>query len=298
MDKELIAQPQPGIVPAATSIEALIARAIDRGVPVETMERLLVMRTQLKAEAAKEAYFLALAALQNELPIIPKTKRVNYGEGRAKYSYAPLDDIIPIVQPLVFKHGFSVTLNEGVDEAGKPVAIATAHHIEGHSEDSRFPIVVDASARMNAAQQQASARTYAKRYAYCNVLGIVTGDEDDDAQTSSDPPADRRPGKVVVVPASQGKPVQAPPPRPAGKPITDKQIGRLCAIAKAGGHHGDDVDLWLQAQYGFTSKTHITMNIYDEICNRLADKNPLLPLAGAAEPPPPGDEDFPAEWNQ
>src|SRR3990167_3791525 len=35
---------------------------------------------------------------------------------------------------------------------------------------------------MNAAQKVASALTYAKRYAFCNAFGILTGDADDDAR--------------------------------------------------------------------------------------------------------------------
>lgn len=268
MDDKLIAQPQPGIVPAATSIEALIARAIDKGVPVETMERLLVMRTQLKAEAAKEAYFLALAALQAELPIIPKSKPVDYGNGKAKYSYAPFDEIIKIVQPYLFKHGFSVTLGERHDDT-KAFAVATAHHIDGHSESSDFPIVVDASARMNAAQQQASARTYAKRYAYCNVLGIVTGDEDDNAQTSSvrpDTPVRMVPVTPTVV-----------------RTINPDERKRLWTVASKAGHSNEEVKTWLLGVYRYKSSNDIRIDQFNDICNRLADRAPL----NEPEPPPP-----------
>ena len=37
------------------------------------------------------------------------------------------------------------------------------------------------TAMMNAPQQTAATMTYAKRYAFCNAFGIMTGDEDTDA---------------------------------------------------------------------------------------------------------------------
>jgi len=54
--------------------EALIAKAIDKNVHVETTERLLMMRRELKAEWAKEAFDKAMSAFQAECPIIKKNK--------------------------------------------------------------------------------------------------------------------------------------------------------------------------------------------------------------------------------
>lgn len=41
-------------------------------------------------------------------------------------------------------------------------------------------------------QQSASSLTYAKRYAFTNAFGIVTGDEDNDAATAGPAPSTRR----------------------------------------------------------------------------------------------------------
>jgi hypothetical protein len=42
---------------------------------------------------------------------------------------------------------------------------------------------------MNEPQRFASALTFAKRYAFCNAFGILTGDEDDNAEKATAPPA-------------------------------------------------------------------------------------------------------------
>ena len=54
----------------AVDPQALLAQAIDKGMPVESMERLLAMRREMKAEYARDQYFKALAGFQHECPVI------------------------------------------------------------------------------------------------------------------------------------------------------------------------------------------------------------------------------------
>jgi hypothetical protein len=68
---------QQEVVPQA---EALIAKAIEHNLPVESLERLLDMRERLRAEQAREAYFTGLARFQAGCPVIPKTKCVTAPE--------------------------------------------------------------------------------------------------------------------------------------------------------------------------------------------------------------------------
>ncbi|MDD5590162.1 MAG: hypothetical protein PHQ47_03240, partial [Candidatus Portnoybacteria bacterium] len=69
------------VIEKGNSAEALIAQAIDKGVSVETMEKLLAMRKELKAEWAKEEFIKAMANFQKECPIIEKKKPV-YEKGQ------------------------------------------------------------------------------------------------------------------------------------------------------------------------------------------------------------------------
>ena len=57
--------------------EALIAKAIDKKVPVETMERLLVMRRELKAEWAKEHLIKPWQLFKRIAQLLKKQKRKN-----------------------------------------------------------------------------------------------------------------------------------------------------------------------------------------------------------------------------
>lgn len=187
-------EPKQEIVPAKSknktaliqiSPEVLIAQAIDKGVPVETMERLLAMRRELKAEQSKEAYDRAMSAFQSECQTIEKTKKVLNKDKTVRYAYAPIEAIVEQVKPLLQKHGFSYTIDAPVDENSVTAICKTTHEL-GHSTTSSFKIPIDKDSYMSAPQKFASALTFAKRYAFCNAFGILTGDEDDDTQTISE----------------------------------------------------------------------------------------------------------------
>jgi hypothetical protein len=203
---------KPEVVPAprieqGTDAERLIALAIDKGTPIETMEKLLAMRRELKEEQAKEAYYAALAAFQAECPTIPKTQNVSYTG--VNYKYAPLDIIVATIKDALKNHGFSYTVTTKQTETSV-TAICNAHHEQGHTEPTEFTIPVDSKSKMNDAQRTASALTYAKRYAFCNAFGIMTGDEDDDAQGAGE----RHEGRAYARPAQ-------PPPQPHVSEIND-----------------------------------------------------------------------------
>ncbi len=180
-------EPNNQIVPAGEQksggleLQPLIHMAIEKKVPVETIERLLAMRTQLKAEFAKEAFDNAMADFQGECPVIKKTKDGGKTKsGIVAYSYAPLDKIVSQTKGLIAKHGFSYQIK--TEMTGEKVkAICIVKHRLGHSEQSEMEVPLGAKTDiMSAPQVVASATTFAKRYALCNAFGIITGDEDNE----------------------------------------------------------------------------------------------------------------------
>jgi hypothetical protein len=158
------------------SAEMLIQRAIDANVPVESLEKLLEMRRVLKQEAAKEAFFWALAQFQNECPAIEKQVDVDN-----KYKYAPFEHIAKVIRPLLTKHGFSYTFNaEYIHSNNVTMQRVTCRlHREGHTESSEFTAPAVGTKLMNATQIAASALTYGKRYSLCGALGLTVGKDVD-----------------------------------------------------------------------------------------------------------------------
>jgi hypothetical protein len=161
-----------------TDADALIARAIDQNVPVETMEKLLAMRRELKSEFAKQEFDKSMAKFQSECPIIEK--KDSAGSSSFNYKYASLDHIVGQVKGILAKNGFSYTFDTK-KENGALITYCHVKHKDGHFETSQFEIAIDTGSRMNISQKDGAASTYGKRYAFCNAFGILTGDEDTDA---------------------------------------------------------------------------------------------------------------------
>jgi len=235
MDQEIIeAQPQAVVQANAFNVEALISEAIKQGTPVDTMERILAMRRELKAEFAKEAFDRAMAKFQAECPVIEKKKKVAFNT--TNYSYAPLDEIVGQVKSIISGNGFSYTFDtEQTDRAIK--VFCKVKHELGHSESSKFEIEIDTAAKMNRSQQYGSALTYGKRYAFCDAFGILTGDEDDDAISSG------------------GGHKQAKQATPAKQPkVSDSQLKMIKSLADQKGYVKDDV-VAICKEMGFSTLT-------------------------------------------
>jgi hypothetical protein len=159
---------------------SLIQQAITQKVPIEVLERLLVMREKLQKEAAEIAFREAMSRFQSEIPVVEKKKRVYGKDGKLRYAYAPLEDIVVTVQPFLEKNKLSYDIDTEMKDDMIAVKV-TVSHVMGHTKDTHFKVPIDYDAYMTAPQKFASAQTYAKRYAFCNGFGILTGDDDNDA---------------------------------------------------------------------------------------------------------------------
>lgn len=202
-------------------VELLLQNAIAKGVPIETMERLLAMRKELKAEAAKEAFDAAMSRFQETCPVIEKTKKVMNKDGRSvRYVYAPIDSIISQVGHLIGKQGLSYTFDVIQDDT-TVTAICRVKHSLGHMETTNFRIPIDKESFMSGPQRFAAALTFGKRYAFCNAFGIATGDEDTDATDVDAPTVVQAPKPVAAAPL----PVNPPPP--AKTPLIEKTRDEL-----------------------------------------------------------------------
>jgi hypothetical protein len=213
-----------GLVVVKGEAEALIAQAIERHVPVETMEKLLSMRRELKQERAKEEYDRAMAAFQADCPTIAKTKEVKIRTGIVAYRYAPIESIVEQVRDILKKHGFSYSTNMELLGNGVKVSVKVTH-AAGHSEITEMSVPLgNKTDIMSQSQVVAAAQTFAKRYAFCNAFGILTGDEDTDgASISSD---NHKHGEIN----GQGR-------------ITQKQIGFIKGLLVKKGHSEEELFL-------------------------------------------------------
>jgi hypothetical protein len=165
------------------AIQGFISQAIEKGTPVETMEKLFALREKAKAEYAREEFMKAMASFQRDCPVIVKKKIVTEKGGvGVRYKYAPLDDIVSQVKKPLADNLLSYDFDTVEDQEKKTLeVICVITHALGHSKSSKFKIPIGAEAYMSDVQKYGARVTFAKRYAFCNALGILTGDEDTDA---------------------------------------------------------------------------------------------------------------------
>lgn len=116
----------------------------------------------------------ALVKAQSEFPPIPKTKEVLVSSQKGSYTfkYAPLEDTIRLVRPVLSKHGIGFT--QGAE--GERL-ITTVFHESGEWIEHSMPLPDIAY------QQQYGAQlTYRRRFSFKSALGIETDEDDVDSQ--------------------------------------------------------------------------------------------------------------------
>lgn len=117
----------------------------------------------------------ALVAAQAEFAAIPKTAENPF----FKSKYADLATVISHTQPVLAKHGLAVSQHPTTLD-GEPALTTWLLHSSGQSLKDTMRLC----AAKSDPQGQGAAITYARRFAYMAVLGLVA-DADDDGQAAT-----------------------------------------------------------------------------------------------------------------
>ena len=138
-----------------------------------------------------------MAQFQAQCPTIEKTKEVKTRGGMVAYKYAPIESIVAQVKRPLQNNGFSYKTQIDLTPNGVKATVRVTH-AAGHSEDTSMEVPLGNKTEiMSLSQVTAAASTFAKRYAFCNAFGILTGDEDTDGAKFDD--SDISPDVVPVV---------------------------------------------------------------------------------------------------
>lgn len=164
-------------VPEPTGMAIVIERlASNPAVDVTKLEKLIELQERMLAHNAKASFNAAFSVMQGEIPAIVEKGKTNNG------SYAPLEDIVEAVRPILTKHGFALTHRTEWPDKGIVKIVGILSHQQGHERQSEFLSAADSSGNKNAIQGLGSAISYGRRYTTKDLLGIVTRGEDDDAK--------------------------------------------------------------------------------------------------------------------
>jgi hypothetical protein len=168
----------PAIRQEMTFMDVISAAARDPQVDVEKMSALLALKERIDERDAERQFTAAFAAMQLDLPRIPKLG-VKDMQQKGKIPYAKWEDLDRLIRPVLAKHGFSLSFPTRIIE-GKMTMVLVLAHIGGHSKESFMPVSPDPGPGRNDIQAVGSGRSYTKRYLTLDALNIITEGADDD----------------------------------------------------------------------------------------------------------------------
>lgn len=168
-------QPAGELDPMVSMLERL---ATNPAVDVDKLRQLIDMQERVLNREAEAAFNSEFAVMQGEIPTIEERASTD------KTTYAPLEDIIEVVRPILKAHGFSLSFKTDWPDGGKVKVTGILTHRSGHSRESVFIGGADTSGSKNAIQALGSSVQYGRRYVTRDLLCIVTREEDDDGESS------------------------------------------------------------------------------------------------------------------
>lgn len=167
----------------------MLQAMIEKGVTAENInavEKLTELYWKMEEKSAEKEFTQAFVRLQAEMPNVKAMKPVPNNDGTVRYNYASYEDIWDQVAPYLKTHGFTVTFSTDFKES-RLIKTCVLHHIGGHKIENSFAVRIGAGPpRSNETQADGAASTYAKRFALCDILGIVI-EKDTDARVEGTP---------------------------------------------------------------------------------------------------------------
>lgn len=130
----------------------------------------------------------ALVQAQSEFKPVLKTSENPF----YKSKYADIAALKEDTQDALTKHGLAVVQGGGLSSTGQQTLVTLVLHVSGQYLSDEYLLL---NAKPNDPQSQGSATSYARRYMYASMLGIVT--EDDDGQGATDRAHTSEPAKTI-----------------------------------------------------------------------------------------------------
>ena len=103
----------------------LIQNAVDKGLAIENLERLLTLQERYEKNQAEKAFNEAMQLFQGKKPVITKTKKGHNS------NYAPLPKIQQLVDPILSECGLSYSWKQS-GENGKIKITCILNNVLGH----------------------------------------------------------------------------------------------------------------------------------------------------------------------
>lgn len=199
----------PAVDHSGSLLQQIIAASANPEVDAAKMEAMANLALKLQGHEQKQEYARDLAAAMREMPRISRTNRIvipakDGKPAREQGRFASFENIDAAVRPVLDRHNLSIRFRVGSDQ-GVTCTPIIAHRNGYEDVGDTMKVPADTSGSKNSAQAVGSAISYAKRYAMCAALNIVTEGDDRDGTTyplEDDPMNDRQQRLVAEAHAS------------------------------------------------------------------------------------------------
>lgn len=171
-----------GNSPAPITPLEILHQAVQKGIDVGQLEKLMDMQERFQKAEAKKAYDKALAAFKADPPKILKDATVDFSsqKGRTHYKHATLANVTTVINSSLSKHGLSASWRTQQLDSGSIMVTCILSHQDGHSEQTSLSAPSDNSGNKNPIQAIGSTVAYLERYTVLAITGLATHDMDDD----------------------------------------------------------------------------------------------------------------------
>lgn len=168
----------------AGAMMALIERAAtSQDIDVDKLDRLLSVKERWDAAQAKQEFDRAMTDFRATVGPIRKTRATHNSK------YAGLAETLAEIREKLTDCGLSVSWRTEQSENVVRVTCIVSH-VAGHSEQTSLSSAPDDGGKMNSIQRIGSAVSYLERYTLFAILGLASGDQDDDGAKAAQDEAD------------------------------------------------------------------------------------------------------------
>jgi hypothetical protein len=146
------------------------------------------MREKELDRIAKQAFYAAMAAAQAEMK--PVARDADNDQTRSKY--ARYETISEAIQPIITKHGFSLTFDEGTPEKENHIRVlCDVMHSGGHMKQYHADVPFDnvgmkGNPNKTATHAYGSTKSYGRRYLKLDIFDIALKNDDDDGNAAGE----------------------------------------------------------------------------------------------------------------
>lgn len=160
----------------------LLQVALESNVDPERLGQLMDLQERWIEGQAKQAYFAGMRDVQEELPTVVRDAENKQTNSR----YTRLETLARAVDPVIHKHGFSVSYGTADNPLERHVRVtATVMHKAGHSTEHFIDLPLDdeglkGSKNKTGTHAVGSTMSYGRRYLKMLIFDVTMANEDDD----------------------------------------------------------------------------------------------------------------------